>query len=218
VQQRQSFGSIKVNTPAVARGQRIGIMGGSFNPPHAGHYRVADTAIKRLGLDRLWWVVTPGNPLKSNGQLPNQAERMALIEALCRKLGANPRMVVTGFEAELGSPFTAVTIAFLQRRHPGVQFVWVMGADNMASFHRWQNWRGIASALPLAVIDRPGWRLKALSSPAAQFLARFRLPEARGGALFEHDRPAWTLLSTRLSTLSSTELRDKPLLKPNKMK
>ena len=129
--------SVSIKTPLVMPGQRIGIMGGSFNPPHEGHAIVAETALKRLALDQLWWVVTPGNPLKSNGALPSQATRMAA----CAKLAKGPRMKITGFEAGLGTPYTAATIAFLKRRYPGVHFVWVMGADNLASFHRWQRWR-----------------------------------------------------------------------------
>ncbi|MGQ0672680.1 MAG: nicotinate-nucleotide adenylyltransferase [Hyphomicrobium sp.] len=186
--------------------QRIGVMGGSFDPPHAGHLNVAETAMKRLGLDRLWWVVSPGNPLKATDGRPSQDERMAA----CRRLITNPRMEVTGFEAALGSPYTARTLAFLHRRYPGTFFVWVMGADNLAQFHRWQDWRGIAATTPIAVVDRPGWRLKALASPAAQALAASRRSEQQADALPNMPPPAWTMLTTRLSPLSSTALRQKP--------
>ena len=205
------FGSIRVKTPLAYPGERIGIMGGSFNPPHAGHATVSQTAIKRLGLNRIWWLVTPGNPLKENGRLPDLGARMSA----CRTFARSPREVVTGFEAEIGTPFTAATLAFLRMRYPGVRFVWVMGADNLAGFHRWQQWRDIARTTPIAVVDRPGWRWKALASPAARRLADGRLPENRAGALAR--RPArptmrgrsagWSLLSTRLSELSSTALR-----------
>lgn len=210
---RPPFGSIRVKTPPAYPGERIGIMGGSFNPPHSGHATVSQTALKRFGLSRIWWLVTPGNPLKTNGGLPDLAARMAA----CRQYAHRPREIVTGFEAELGTPYTAATLAFLRMRHPGVQFVWVMGADNMAGFHRWQQWRSIARMMPMAVVDRPGWRWRALASPAARRFAAQRFPESRAGELGrrshrgqKHDRAAgWSLLSTRLSDVSSTDLRSK---------
>lgn len=192
-----------MRTPLAFAGERIGILGGTFNPPHEGHLTIARTALRRLRLDRLWWVVTPGNPLKANHGLPSLAAR----RAACRALSADPRLAVTGFEAELGSPFTAVTLAFLKARYPGVRFVWVMGADNLASFHRWQDWRGIARRMPIAVIDRPGWRLKALASPAAHALSARRWPEASAAALPSRRPPAWALLTSRLSPQSSTLMR-----------
>lgn len=198
-----SFGAIKVATPPAPFGQRIGLMGGSFNPPHEGHLVAAKAALDRLALDQLWWIVTPGNPLKEHGELKPLAERMAAV----RRLARDPRMKVTGFELPLGSPFTAVTLAFLGRRYPSVKFVWVMGADNLATFHRWQNWRGIAAEMPMAVVDRPGWRLKALASPAAQALSRRRIPEARSAALTGLKPPAWTFLTIRLVPQSSTAIR-----------
>src|SRR5262249_5792702 len=156
------FGSLKVKTPLVLPGQRVGIFGGTFNPPHDGHKLISKTALKRLKLDQLWWVVTPGNPLKSNGNLPSLDSR---IEA-CRAMVQDPRIIVTGFEAELGTPYTAATLAFLRGRYPAVHFVWVMGADNLASFHRWQHWRDIIEMMPIAVVDRPGWRHRSLASRA----------------------------------------------------
>lgn len=193
----------RVRTPLVAAGQRVGIMGGSFNPAHEGHRIVAETAVKRLGLDQLWWLVTPGNPLKENGALPSQAARMNAARTFAR----GPRMKITGFEAELGTPYTAATLAYLQRRYPDGNFVWVMGADNLASFHRWQKWRQIFETVPIAVVDRPGYRLKALSSIAAQRFASARLDETDAAALPGLRAPAWVFLTTRLSPLSSTALR-----------
>jgi len=199
----RDFGSLRVRTPLVFAGQRIGIMGGTFNPPHEGHAIVAEAAVKRLGLDQLWFVVTPGNPLKSNGELPPLSERMKAA----KKFARGPRMKVTGFEADLGTPYTAATLAFLKRRYPGVHFVWVMGADNLASFDRWQHWQAIAASLPIAVVDRPGWRLRALKGPAGAALAQWRIPEALASKLAVLPAPAWTFLTTRLSPLSSTVLR-----------
>lgn len=200
---RHDFGSLRVKTPLVFAGQRVGIMGGSFNPPHDGHRIVAETAIKRLNLDQLWWVVTPGNPLKNHNGLPTLEKRMALA----RRCARGPRMKVTGFETELGTPYTAATLAFLKQRHPGVRFVWVMGADNLATFHRWQKWRGIAGMMPIAAVDRPGYRLKALAQLAAMALAHARIPETKSATLARRNPPAWTFLTSRLSPLSSTRLR-----------
>lgn len=197
------FGSLAVRTPLVVAGQRIGIMGGSFNPPHLGHLIVAHTALRRLKLDQLWWVVTPGNPLKSHDGLPPQSERIAL----CLNLATDPKMKVTGYEAGLGSPYTAVTVGYLVHRYPGAHFVWVMGADNLAGFHRWQDWEGIARSMPFAVVDRPRWRLKAMASPAAHALCNRRIPERLGASIIGSKLPRWTFLTSRLSDLSSTALR-----------
>jgi nicotinate-nucleotide adenylyltransferase len=178
-------------------------MGGSFNPPHAGHQLAAGEALQRLGLDELWWIVTPGNPLKSHGALKPLADRMDAVRLLAR----DPRMRVTSFEAALGSPYTAVTLEFLKRRYPGVRFVWVMGADNLATFHRWQDWRGIAATMPIAVVDRPDYRLPALASQAARALERSRIPEAKARTLATLPPPAWVFLTNPLAPHSSTAIR-----------
>ena len=202
----QPFGSLRVRTPLALPSQRIGVMGGSFNPPHEGHRIVAETALRRLGLDQLWWLVTPGNPLKAHDGLAPLDERMSAVAKLAR----SPRMKITSFESELGTPYTAATLAFLSQRYPLTRFVWVMGADNLATFDRWQHWRTIAATMPIAVVDRPGWRLKALSSPAAAALARGRIDERDSALLWRCAPPAWTFLTTRLSPLSSTALRESP--------
>jgi len=203
-----SFGSIEVRAPLALPGQRIGIMGGSFNPPHEGHLIAARTALKRLKLDRLWWLVTPGNPLKNNHELAPLSDRLAAIRAMT----TDSRMVLTSFEEQLQTPFTAATLAFLTLRHPGTHFVWVMGADNLATFHRWQRWRDIAATMPFAVVDRPGWHLAAMASPAARALARYRINEEEAASLALRSPPAWTFLTTRLSPLSSTEMRAKSIM------
>ncbi|HET6388279.1 nicotinate-nucleotide adenylyltransferase [Hyphomicrobium sp.] len=200
---QQSFGSLRVKTPSCLPGQRIGVMGGTFNPPHEGHRTAAEAAMKRLGLDQLWWLVTPGNPLKSNNGLPDLHGRMKLVQTFAR----GPKMKITGFERELGTRYTAGTLAYLKRRYPGVRFVWIMGADNLAYFDRWQHWRQIAETMPIAVVDRPGWRHRGLSSPAARALQRYRLPESEARHLAGRAPPAWMLLSIKLSGLSSTALR-----------
>ena len=199
----KSFGRVGVGAPLALANQIVGILGGSFNPPHDGHVQITEIALRRLQLDQLWWVVTPGNPLKSNGGLPPLPDRISA----CEKLMINPRVTITGFEARLGTPYTAATLGYLRRRFSGVHFVWIMGADNLATFHRWQRWREIASEVPIAVVDRPGWRLKAMSSPAARALAAAFIPEAQAANLARMDAPVWTLLSGPLSPLSSTALR-----------
>lgn len=200
---RDSPRLIPVITPPATCGQRIGLMGGTFNPPHAAHVQVAMTALRRLRLDRVWWLVSPGNPLKSNDGLPSLASRMAA----CRRLVPPRNIAVTGFEAGLRAPYTAEALAFLHQRHPGVHFVWIMGADGLAMFHRWRAWRGIAATTAMVVVDRPAWRLRALASTAGRHLARYRMPEARASLLPCATPPAWVYLTTRLSNLSSTELR-----------
>jgi len=201
----RSSGAYRVRTPLALPRQRIGLLGGSFNPPHEGHRIVALTALKRLELGAVWWVVTPGNPLKARGGQTGQAARMEASRAFVR----HRRMIVTGFEAELGTPYTVATLMFLKRRFPTTRLVWLMGADNLATFDRWRHWRTIARIVPICVVDRPGWRFKALASPAARALWRWRIPEAKAGLLAGMKPPAWTFLTTRLSQESSTELRDK---------
>jgi nicotinate-nucleotide adenylyltransferase len=200
---RESRGWLRVGTPLALPGQRIGILGGSFNPPHAGHVQITKTALRRLQLDRVWWLVTPGNPLKSKGDLPSLEARMAA----CRQLLSTPKVAITGFEVDLGTPYTAATLDFLRRRYPGARFVWIMGADNLASFHRWQRWRDIAAHVPIAVVDRPGWHLRAMASPTARALARAFVPEREAARLPLRKAPAWTMLGGPLSALSSTALR-----------
>jgi nicotinate-nucleotide adenylyltransferase len=189
--------------PLAAPGMKIGLYGGSFNPPHAGHRHVSLMALKRLGLDRVWWIVTPGNPLKDTGELATTAVRVE--EA--KQVAGDPRIDVTAFEEEIGARYTVDTLAYLKRRFPGVRFVWIMGADNLAGFHRWRGWQEIARMMPIAVIDRPGWTLRAVGSRAATVFARRRVREEAGPALPFLAPPAWMFLHGPRSHLSSTMLR-----------
>jgi nicotinate-nucleotide adenylyltransferase len=184
---------------------RIGLLGGSFNPPHAAHRMISLTALKRLALDRVWWMVSPGNPLKEHDGLAPLAERLRLS----REVSRHPRIKVTGFEAGLGTAYTAEVLRFLRRRLPSTRFVWLMGADNLASIHRWREWREIFNLMPVAAVDRPEWRLRALTSPAASCFARFRIPEREAAALPGLVPPAWCYVSGPLSKLSSSALRSR---------
>ncbi len=188
--------------PMAMPGMVIGLFGGSFNPPHSGHALVAETALRRLNLDRLWWMVTPGNPLKSRNQLAPLAERLAESEATA----PNPRIDVTAFEAITGAGFTADTLAHIRQRHPAVRFVWIMGADSLAGFHRWQRWQEIAHTFPIAIIDRPGSTLAFLSSRMTKTFDHARVDEDDAALLPYLDPPAWTFIHGPRSALSSTEI------------
>jgi len=181
----------------------IGLFGGTFDPPHQAHRAACLIAMRRLGLDRVWWMVTPGNPLKDTRGLSPLAERIAAA----RTLAHHPRIDVTGFEAEIGVRYTYDVIRYLRSRCRGVHFVWIMGADNLRSFHRWQKWRGIAAMVPMAVVDRLGPSLYATSGIAGQALGRFRLSEQAAATLARRKPPVWVYLHGLKSPLSSTALR-----------
>ncbi|MBS3649891.1 nicotinate-nucleotide adenylyltransferase [Pseudaminobacter sp. 19-2017] len=189
--------------PHVEKGMQVGLFGGSFNPPHAGHALVAEIALRRLALDQLWWIVTPGNPLKAGKELAPLAERIRLSEAIMR----DRRVKVTAFEAGRNLRFTADTLALVKERNPGVDFVWIMGADNLRDFHHWQRWRQIALTFPIAVIDRPGATLSFLSSVMAKTFDYARVDEASAPRLARMQAPAWTFIHGPRSPLSSTALR-----------
>jgi len=196
--------SVSQAIPLYTNGMRIGLLGGSFNPPHVAHRAISLFAIKRLKLDRVWWLVTPGNPLKDQDGLRDLNERTAAA----RRMANDPRIDVSCLESVIGTRYTVDTISYLRRRASGLRFVWIMGADNLAQFHRWQNWRRIASEVPIAVIDRPPQSFRALAAPAAQALARYRLPENQAGRLADQRPPAWVFLTGMKLNLSSTGLRN----------
>lgn len=189
--------------PRHARGLRVGLFGGSFNPAHAGHRLVTLLALRRLALDAVWWIVTPGNPLKDTRALAPLSQRLA--EA--RKLMPEPAVSITGFEAEIGTRYTLDTLRYLKHRCPTVRFVWIMGADNLSQFHRWQGWRQIARLMPICVVDRPRATLKSTASPAGETLARWRVPEHAARGVAGMRPPALVFIHGRRSPLSSTMLR-----------
>ncbi len=190
--------------PLHAEGLRVGLLGGSFNPPHAAHRAISRYALTRLNLDRVWWLVSPGNPLKDNGALRTLEERIAAARAVA----SDPRIDVSCLEAVIGTRYTIDTIRYLRGRCAGVRFVWIMGADNLAQFHRWEHWRQISRLVPIAVVDRPPQSFRALASPAARALADYRLDEADAAHLADCSAPAWTFLTGLKLSLSSTALRN----------
>lgn len=188
--------------PSTTDGLRIGLLGGSFDPPHTGHLHISRWALRAIGLDKIWWLVSPGNPLKPNG--PADLDRRV---AACRSMIRDRRIVVSDIERHLGSPYTADTLAHLQHRAPGARFVWMMGADNLAEFHLWRNWRWIADSFDIAVFARPGQQVRAGLSPAARVYANRRLPPEAAGLLGRGAPGRWALLPGPMSDRSSTEIR-----------
>ncbi|NUB45121.1 nicotinate-nucleotide adenylyltransferase [Fertoebacter nigrum] len=188
--------------PIARRGMVIGLLGGSFDPAHAGHAHITREALKRFGLDQVWWLVSPGNPLKAAGPAP-LADRMAQAGRVMQ----HPRVRITDLEARIGTRFTAATLKGLQARYPGVRFVWLMGADNLAQFHRWDRWDWIMAHVPIGVLARPGSGVRGRMSRAAE---RFRGSQVTGSAaqmLGRRSAPAWCFVDVPMVDLSSSAIR-----------
>jgi nicotinate-nucleotide adenylyltransferase len=184
------------------KGQSIGLLGGSFDPPHAGHVHITKAALTRFGLDRVWWLVSPHNPLKANGPAP-LPRRMAAAAAIMQ----HPRVTISDFEARAGTRFTADTIRALRSAYPGARFVWLMGADNLHQLDKWQDWEWIVHNVPIGVLARPGHRMAARRSLAARKYARFRLHGRSALGLGQSRAPAWAMINLPMSNLSSTQIR-----------
>lgn len=182
----------------------IGLLGGSFNPAHEGHREISLASLERLGLDAVWWLVSPGNPLKDPKEYAPFEERMATA----RKTAAHPDIVISDFERRQETQYTVDTLERIALLHPNSDFIWLMGADSLASFHLWKDWKRIASLIPIAVFNRPGYGDEALSSEAAQELAPFRLHSDKADSLAASEPPAWIYLSDTDNPLSSTAIRN----------
>ncbi|MEX0923621.1 MAG: nicotinate-nucleotide adenylyltransferase [Rhodovibrionaceae bacterium] len=186
-------------------GQKIGLLGGSFNPGHQGHRHISLEALKLLGLDEVWWLVSPQNPLKPPKGMAPLAERLETARAAAR----HPRIRITAIERVLDTVYTAETLGRLVDRFPRVRFVWIMGADNLTQVDRWQDWQEIFHLTPVAVFDRPTYSLRALAAKAARRFARERLSGRRIAGLAAAEPPAWSFLYIRLNPLSATDLRNR---------
>ena len=195
---------MRANDPFAAPGQTIGLLGGSFDPAHAGHAHITLEAMKRFGLDHVWWLVSPGNPLKDRGPAP-LADRMTRA----RQVMQHPRVRITDIEARLGTRYTAETLQALQSRWPRVRFVWLMGADNLAQFHLWKDWQWIMENVPVGVLARPGDRISARMSPAAKLYAPYRISGRAASLLGQAQAPAWCFVNMPMVAQSSTAIRNR---------
>ncbi len=186
--------------PYARAGQRIGLLGGSFDPAHDGHVHITLQALKRFNLDRVWWLVSPGNPLKAKG--PAALDRRM---AVARDVMQHPRVRVTDLEASLGTRYTADTLAALTQTYPGVRFTWLMGADNLHQFHKWDRWQMIMGLMPVGVLARPGDRIDARTSVAARAFWQDRLK--RSHQLSGATAPAWCFINVPMRNESSSAIR-----------
>ena len=191
-----------IDLPPIRRGQAIGLLGGSFDPPHAGHAHITREALKRFGLDAVWWLVSPGNPLKAHGPAP-----LARRIQAARDVMNHPRVHITDAEAQMGTRYTAQTLRALHRLCPGVRFVWLMGADNLVQFHLWQDWQDIMQTTPVGILARPDARQAARSSVAARIYAPYRLAATQSRLLARSASPVWCFINVPMVSLSSTRLR-----------
>lgn len=201
---------VRINRPrqpeaAPARGHRlrVGLLGGSFNPAHGGHLSISLDALKRLRLDRVWWLVSPQNPLKGRAEMADLASRMASARAV---IGRHPGLVVTDLEQKIGTRYTVDTVRWLKRRSRA-KFVWLMGADNLAQMPHWHRWRDLMSLVSIAVFDRAPYSHRAVADRAARAFGRQRLPERSAATLGERRPPAWVYFRLRRHEASSTAIR-----------
>ena len=194
----------------LSRGMRVGLLGGSFNPAHEGHAHIAETALTRLRLDRVIWLVSPQNPLKSAAESASLAARLASA----RRMARGPHMIVSNIESRVGSRYTIDILRILKQRYRGVRFVWVMGGDNLNHLHAWRGWADIMREMPVAVVARPGAELRSRSSPAARRFAFARLSSREAPRLACRASPAWLYLRAPFNFASSTVLRQRRPAQP----
>lgn len=195
---------MKSGMPLATHGLRIGLLGGSFDPPHSGHMHISKWAIKEFSLDRIWWLVSPGNPLKKDA--PADLDRRL---SACNKLVNHPKVIVTDLERVFNTRYTAQTLTTLKSQYRGVRFVWLMGADNLAEFHKWDRWQDIMHMLPVGVMARPNQQLAANCSPAARIFRESRLSARSSTALPFKEAPSWSLLTGPMDDESSSKIRAK---------
>ncbi|MEM6566735.1 MAG: nicotinate-nucleotide adenylyltransferase [Pseudomonadota bacterium] len=188
--------------PPAKSGMCVGLLGGSFDPAHEGHAHITREALKRFDLDEVWWLVSPGNPLKTKGPAPLQ-QRMTRARSVMK----HPKVWITDLETRLGTRYTHATLMEIKARYPGVRFVWLMGADNLSSFHKWDNWRQIMEMVPIVVMARPGQRISARLSPAAQVFRRYKLRSRHAQRIKHAIPPAWVFVNVPMSDASSTSIR-----------
>lgn len=191
---------------ALAPGMTVGLLGGSFNPAHEGHLHLTRMCLRALALDRIWWLVSPQNPLKPATGMAPQAARIKAAEELVAKSG-DPRIVVTDIETRLGTRFTIDTVRALKAHHPDIRFVWLMGADNLLQLPRWAKWKELTREIPMAVYPRPGYSLKARLSPAAAMLKPVTLDQSDASLLARVAPPALVFLDGREHPASATSIR-----------
>jgi nicotinate-nucleotide adenylyltransferase len=191
-----------LSLPLALPGQTIGLLGGSFDPAHAGHVHITMEALRRFGLDQVWWLVSPGNPLKPKGPAALD-RRMTLARSIMR----HPRVTVTDIEAHIGTRYTAETLSELMNISPRRRFVWLMGADNMAQFHLWQDWQWIMEQVPVGVLARPGDRMAARMSRTARLYANYRISDKASHLLGRSTAPAWCFVNVPMTSVSSSAIR-----------
>ena len=194
-----------LGVPARHDASAVGLLGGSFNPAHAGHREISLEALRRLSLDAVWWLVSPGNPLKDPAD--NMPYEARLAEA--RRVADHSRIVVSDFERRKNLQYTIDTVRTLTDLWPDMRFVWLMGADSLAGFHLWRDWRAIAETLPIAVFSRPGHERAALDAPAAQALSAFKVDPAASMTMVQAEPPVWTFFDTTRNPMSATAIRAK---------
>lgn len=195
---------MRAGFPKAGPGQVVGLLGGSFDPAHRGHVHITRTALARFGLDRVWWLVSPGNPLKA--RQPASMERRL---ALARRKMRHPRVEISDIEARIGTRYTAETLRALALLYPRVRFVWLMGGDNLAGFHLWEDWQSIMASVPVGILARPGAGLAPLRAPAARAFRDYRLTASRSRLLGRVEAPAWCHVTLPLMEISSSLLRSR---------